>query len=230
VIEALRSESGFGPQSVVADVGSGTGILTGLLLPHAGEVFAIEPNRQMRESCEARFAGDRRFHSVAGRAEATTLTDRSVDLVTAGQAFHWFEPSATRTEFARILRPGGFVAIVWNDRQIDTTPFLGAYEELLRRFGTDYAEVNHTRIDRAALEAFFGGPFSSHIFQNEQTINFDGLRGRLLSSSYAPGPGHPDYEPMLARLAEIFAAFQRDGLVTIEYKTRLYVGHLASAR
>jgi SAM-dependent methyltransferase len=227
VIETLRSECGLGPQSVVADVGAGTGILTSLLLADAREVFAVEPNREMRQACEVRFAGDPRFRSIEGRAEATGLADGSVDLVTAGQAFHWFERSAARAEFARILRRRGCVAIVWNDRRTDTTPFLAEYEELLRRFGTDYAEVNHTRIDRGALETFFLGPFASHTFPNEQTMDFEGLRGRLLSSSYAPGPGHPDHDAMLARLAGIFAAHQCDGRVTIDYTTRLFVGRLS---
>jgi SAM-dependent methyltransferase len=226
VIEVLHSECGLDSRSVVADVGAGTGILTALLLAHAGHVFAVEPNREMRNACEARLAAHLGFRSVDGRAEATTLPDESVDLVTTGQAFHWFEPKATRTEWSRILRPGGWVAIVWNDRQTHTTPFLAAYEDLLRRFGTDYAQVNHTRIDRGALEAFFGGPFSSHTFANEQAVNFDGLVGRLLSSSYAPGAGHPDHEEMLAHLAGIFAAHQREGLVTIDYTTRLYVGRV----
>jgi SAM-dependent methyltransferase len=226
VIDVLRSECGLGTHSVIADVGAGTGILTGLLLPHVGEIFAIEPNREMREACEARFADEPRFHGIDGRAERTGLPDESVDLVTAGQAFHWFEPEAARAEFARILRPHGCVAIVWNDRLTDTTPFLAAYEELLQRFGTDYGEVNHRRIDRVALEAFFRGRFATHTFENAQTMDFDGLCGRLLSSSYAPGPGHPEHDAMLARLAEIFAAHQRGGGVTIEYATRLYVGNL----
>jgi SAM-dependent methyltransferase len=209
---------------VVADIGAGTGILTELLLKEAREVFAVEPNPEMRRACEARCASDPRFRSVDGRAEATTLPAASVDIVTAGQAFHWFAPSATRAEFARILRPGGVVALVWNDRSIDATTFLAAYEDLLRRYGTDYAQVNHTRIDRAALEAFFGGPFSSHAFANAQVMDFAGLRGRLLSSSYAPGPGHHHHDAMMAQLADIFHTHQREGLVTIEYTARLYVG------
>jgi SAM-dependent methyltransferase len=230
VIEVLQSECGLNSRSVVADVGAGTGILTALLLPHAGHVFAVEPNREMRNACEARLAAHPGFHSVEGRAEATTLPDASIDIVTSGQAFHWFEPKAARAEWVRILRPGGWVAIVWNNRQTHTTPFLAAYEDLLHRFGTDYAQVNHTRIDRGALEAFFGGPFSSHTFANAQVMDFDGLRGRLLSSSYAPGAGHPDHDAMLTRLADIFHAHQREGLVTIDYTTRLYLGHLAPAR
>jgi SAM-dependent methyltransferase len=213
--------------ATVADVGSGTGILTGLLLERGCRVLAVEPNREMRAAAERRLGGDERFTSVAGRAEETGLAPASVDLVTAGQAFHWFDAARAREEFRRILRPGGVVALLWNDRKVDATPFLRAYEALLRRFGTDYAEVQHRTAKAQEVEAFFGpGRHAVAVFPGRQDLDLEGLRGRLLSSSYVPEAGHPDHEPMLAALGEIFAAHERDGTVALEYDTVVYHGRL----
>ena len=139
VIDTLASECGLTEQLIVADVGSGTGILSELFLKHGNPVFGVEPNREMREAGERRLKQYPNFTSVNGTAEATTLPDRSMDFITAGQAFHWFDRIQTRKEFTRILKGGGWVALIWNDRHIDTSPFLCAYEDLLRQYGIDYA-------------------------------------------------------------------------------------------
>jgi ubiquinone/menaquinone biosynthesis C-methylase UbiE len=234
LLATLVSEAGLGPESgsgsAVADVGSGTGISTELLLRAGGEVYAVEPNAEMRAAAEARLGGEPRFHSVAGTAEATTLPSASVDLVAAGQAFHWFDVERTRAELARILRdtPAGRaqVALFWNSRRTDASPFLRAYEELLQRFGTDYAEVDHTKIGADTLERFFGERYEKLVFLSHQDFDSEGLQGRLLSSSYAPGPGHPHHEPMLAALRRIFDQNQEEGRVRFVYDTKLYLGRL----
>jgi hypothetical protein len=146
--------------------------------------------------------------------------------VTAAQAFHWFDREPTRREMRRILR-GDRVALFWNSRKTDTTPFLRDYEALLRRFGTDYAEIDHTRVGSESLAPFFGGPFERRVFPNRQVFDLDGLRGRLLSSSYVPGPGRPGHDEMLAELRRLFDRHQEDGRVTFEYDTELYLGRLA---
>lgn len=228
VIDTLRREAGLGPSSRVADIGSGTGIFSALLLPHCERVHGVEPNDAMRAAAEDRFAGDPRFVSVPATAETTTLPDASVDLVTAAQAFHWFDAAACRREFARILKPNGAIALVWNEREASTTPFLAGYEALIRRHATDYAQVNHVNTDASKVAAFFApAGFTMAHFPSEQRCDFDGLKGRLLSSSYAPKAGHPSHEPMLAELRTLFDEYATDGRVTLLYSTNLYFGRLA---
>lgn len=227
LLETLQRVAGLTPSSVVADIGSGTGISANLFLQLGCEVFGVEPNREMRLAAEERFGHEPRFHSIDATAEATTLSDCSIDLIAAGQAFHWFDLEATRREWLRILKPEGRVALFWNNRRIDTTPFLIAYEKLLLDFGTDYTEVNHTRIDHAALVGFFGsGAFQTFRFPYSQSFDFEGLKGRLLSSSYAPASGHPKHEPMLHELRRIFDANAVNGRVSFDYDTELSVGSL----
>jgi SAM-dependent methyltransferase len=222
----LQRELGLSSGSIVADIGSGTGISTDLLIRLGCEVFAVEPNADMRRAAESQFSGNARFHSVAGRAEHTTLADASVDAITAGQAFHWFDRVQARRECLRILRPGGKVALFWNTRRVDGTPFLVAYERLLIEFGTDYQQVNHRNVDPTALSAFFGGTFEQRVFDHEQIFDFNGLRGRLLSSSYVPGASDPKHAPMLAALRRIFDEHQHDGRVRFGYDTELFFGPL----
>jgi SAM-dependent methyltransferase len=226
ILDALREECGLTPESVIADAGSGTGLLTQLFLANGNLVYGVEPNVAMREACEHALEGQPNFRSVAGSAEATTLPDASVDFVVAGQAFHWFEMKAAREEFRRLLKPGGWVAVIWNERRKDT-PFLRDYEHLLRTYGTDYKQVAARYPTQARMEEFFGaGAFHHKFFANVQDFHFDGLRGRLLSASYAPPRGHPKHEPMLAELRRLFEAHEKDGRVRVEYITRLYYGHM----
>ena len=224
--DALVHDVGIVADSIVADVGSGTGISTDLLRQIGCTVYAVEPNADMRQAAEQRFAGDACVHSVNGRAEATGLEDASVDAIVAGQAFHWFTRAETRREFARILRPGGTLSIFWNVRQTDTTPFLRAYEALHREYGTDYAEIHHVMSDDE-LRLFFGDAHETRTFAYEQVLDFESVSGRLTSSSYVPHAGHPNFEPMIAALRRIFDAHAEDGRVRVLYDTELYFGVLA---
>ncbi len=228
VIQTLTSECGITNKSVTADIGSGTGILSELFLKNGNRVFGVEPNRGMREAGERLLKNYPNFASVDGTAEATTLGDRSVDFITAGQSFHWFDRTRARAEFARILDPGGWVALIWNERLTDTSPFLRSYEDLLQRYGTDYAAVDHRNVDAEAIAAFFAPqPFTLRKFESRQVFDFDGVKGRLLSSSYTPEPNHPNYRPMLDALQATFHRYQADGKVSFDYLTLLYFGHLA---
>lgn len=218
--------------AVVADVGAGTGLSSEPFLRAGHPVFAVEPNAEMRAAAVRELAptyGDR-FRPVDGRAEATTLPDASVDLVVAGQAFHWFDPAGTRAEFARVLRPGRAVALLWNERLLDATPFLVAYEAFLRHFGTDYAAVSDRYPTPAKIAVFFRTEdFRTAEFPHGQDFDFEGLRGRLLSSSYVPAAGSLGYEPMLAELRVLFDRHrdeQTHGTVRFGYRTVLYAGTL----
>lgn len=229
VIETLRDQCGLETGNFVADVGSGTGLLARLFLDFGCHVYGVEPNSDMRAAGERLLAHYRLFTSVDGSAEATGLPTASMDLVTAGQAFHWFDPPRAREEFRRILKPAGWVALVWNERRLQSSPFLRAYEELLQKYGTDYNQINHRNVEEnpETIPAFFGGEYRVARFDNVQMFQFEGVRGRLESSSYTPPPGHPNYEPMLAELREMFERYQQDGMVAFEYDTRLFYGHLS---
>lgn len=227
VLRLLETWCALRASATVADVGSGTGLLSKLFLDYGCRVYGVEPNDDMRAAGEAFLAEYKGFTSVNGSAEATTLAPDSVDFVVAGQAFHWFEPNAARQEFHRILRAGGRVAILWNERLTDTTAFLRDYEALLRRFGTDYAKVNESYPRAEEMLAFFRpNEFTSHALPHFQEFDFDGLSGRLRSSSYAPAPGHPQFDPMMEELRRIFEAHQQKGLVSMEYRTHVYTGGL----
>jgi SAM-dependent methyltransferase len=227
VLDVLRRETGLHPAHAVADLGSGTGISAGLFLRAGHTVYAVEPNREMREAAEALLRGTRGFHSVAGSAEATTLASASVDYVVAAQAFHWFDAPAARKEAARILRPGGWAVLLWNARRLDATPFLRDYEALLQEFGTDYREVRHENVGADRLAAFFGGAYERQTLPSGQRFGLDGLRGRLLSSSYTPPPDDPRHAPMLRALERIFHAHAAAGEVRFEYDTQVYFGCVA---
>jgi SAM-dependent methyltransferase len=229
VIDILKSHCGLRTTSIVADIGSGTGILSELFLKNGNRVLGVEPNAEMRLTAERLLAGYENFASIAATAEATTLETTSVDFVTAGQAFHWFEREQAKREFARILKPGGWAVLIWNERLLDSTPFLREYENLLLRYGTDYEKVRHERVTDEIAQFFAPGNFQLASLDNAQHFNFEGLKGRVMSSSYTPAPGHPDFELMLAELKQVFNAHQRDSIVTFEYQTRIYFGHLTGS-
>lgn len=227
LLDFLRGELGLAPASVVADIGSGTGILSEMFLRAGCRVFAVEPNGAMRAAAESHLKSYPNFESVAGTAEATTLDAGGVDFAAAAQAFHWFDVEGARREFRRILKPTGWAVLVWNLRRTDSDEFARDYEKLLRRFGTDYAEVAATYADPASLRRFFGGDYGAQRFDNFQLFDSEGFKGRLLSASYVPLAGHPDFEPMLAELRRVFDAHERGGAVRVEYDTEVYYGRLA---
>jgi SAM-dependent methyltransferase len=227
VLELLRAEANLTAETIIADVGSGTGLSSEMFLKNGNVVIGIEPNEEMRQAGEAYLATYPKFRSIAGRAEATTLADQSVDKVVAGQAFHWFDPLRARLEFLRILRPPKTVVLLWNTRKLDTTPFLREFELLLQTFGTDYREVVHTNVDREKLQAFFGSDYTCRTLPNEQGFDREGLRGRVRSSSYTPPVGDPNHVPMMRRLDELFDKYKETGQVRFEYDTEVYFGRLS---
>jgi ubiquinone/menaquinone biosynthesis C-methylase UbiE len=231
VRDILRAECALKSGHVIADIGSGTGFLSELFLKNGNRVFGVEPNEAMRQAGEEYLASYDGFASINGSAESTTLDHASVNFVTAGQAFHWFDQNAARAEFARILKPEGWVVVIWNERLTDTTPFLRGYEELLREYGTDYATVKESYPSEQHMREFFAAnPYNSHTVPNFQEFDFDGVAGRLRSSSFIPTPDAPTFAPMMEALQRLFTEFNEGNHVRLEYTTHIYFGHLAGAQ
>lgn len=234
VITVLREQHGLDEGHAIADIGSGTGFLAELFLDNGNQVTGIEPNKEMREAGATYLGTYPGFSSRNGTAECTGLEEESVDFVVAGQAFHWFNPVAARTEFLRILRSPAHVALIWNHRKTHATPFLIAYEDLLRRYAFDYDKVAHRVVssDESLIATFFAphGFQLDVIYDHEQVFDLDGLTGRLLSSSYAPVRGEPHHETMLGELRRIFNEHQEGGTVRFLYDTMIYHGTLGHAR
>jgi SAM-dependent methyltransferase len=220
-LSMLERECGLTPASKLADIGSGTGLLARLFLDFGCDVTGVEPNPEMRATGERMLLGKPSFQSVNGRAEATTLPDGSVDFVTAGQAFHWFEPAAARPEFQRILKSAGWVVLIWNERSI-APGFMTEHEELQNRFAREKPHPTG-----AEFSAFYGhANWRLARIPNRQQLDEEGLRGRIESSSWSPLPGSDSYEPMIQEISRLFHKYEEGGYVTIEYETEIYYGRL----
>lgn len=226
VIDLLRRECGLTPDQVVLDAASGTGIFTRLLLQNGNPVFAVEPNAEMRGAGNRLLQSYKNLTSVDGTAEQTSLPSASVALVTAAQAAHWFDRDRARAEFARILKPQGWCVLIWNERRTENTAFARNYEQLLLTYATDYKEVRHERSTDTIHDFFAPSPYQEQVFDLRQQFDYDGLAGRLLSSSYAPMAGHPKHHPMMRELQRVFQSHAQRGLIEIEYNTRVFYGHL----
>lgn len=226
-IDHLYDVVGLDANSNIADIGSGTGIISKLLLERGSYVIAVEPNQAMREAAEQTLKSSPQFQSIAGSAESTGLPDHSVDFIVCAQAFHWFDRSAAQIEFRRILRPGGRVILIWNSRLTHGTPFREEYNQLLHTYGTDYKKVNHKNISQTILLSFFKeGSMHEMRFGMSQEFDFEGLKGRLLSSSYSPAPGHANYDPMMSELRNLFDKNNQDGIVAFDYETEIFWGEV----
>jgi ubiquinone/menaquinone biosynthesis C-methylase UbiE len=226
VLDLLHTECGLQPNHIVADIASGTGMFSQLLLENGNSVFAVEPNSEMREAGAHQLESYSRLVSIAGTAEETTLRSGSVDFVTAAQAAHWFDLPRARAEFARILKPEGWCVLIWNERRTASTPFLRDYEQLLLNYGTDYKEVRHEHTTAVIHEFFAPAVYRERTFELRQRFDYEGTAGRLLSSSYAPLEGHPNHAPMMKELERMFRAHARDSVIEFEYNTRVFYGHL----
>ncbi len=223
ILDYLAENAGLKPDSVVADVGCGTGISSRLFLTNGNVVYGVEPNAAMREAAVDQLGDFFKFMIVDGTAEATALHDASVDLIVAAQAFHWFDPEPTRREWLRILRPAGRIVLIWNERQLDTTPFLIEYEAFLLKYANDYTKVRHENVDSLRLKEFFGGDYLSATFENVQVFDLEGLRGRMLSSSYMPSETDAAFPEMNAELQALFAKHAENGRINLLYDTNVFV-------
>lgn len=226
-MDYLVNTVGLTPPSHIADIGSGTGIFTRLLLDRAERVYAIEPNKEMREAAESLLGGYPGFVSVDASAEETTLPDQSVQFITIAQAFHWFNLTLCQKEFRRILVPEGRVILIWNKRVQQQSEFARGYEELVREYGNDYQRVQHGRVSETDFKEFFReGIYQQAVYSNNMKMDYEKLQGRLRSSSYCPLPGEPHYLPLMEKLKKLFDQCQQDGQVEFDYQTELYWGRV----
>lgn len=227
ILDLLTTECGLKSTSIIADVGSGTGLLARLFLDVGCHVWGIEPNADMRSAGEIILKDYKNFYSLDGSAENTGLPGASVDLISVGQAFHWFNLGQTRIEFTRILKPGGWVVLVWNERRVDSNEFLRAYELLLHRYGTDYDSSNHRHFSKEIIQDFYRSPtLQIKTYENIQWFDLQGLIGRVLSSSYVPEVGQPGHDELVMELNRLFKETQSKGKVAFEYDTQVYYGQL----
>ncbi len=228
VIDTLVKECGVSPEWRVADIGSGTGLLARLFLDLGCAVIGVEPNQEMRLAGEQLLAEYSGFISMPGSAEATGIPDRSIDLISAGMAFHWFDIPQAKGEFRRILHPHGWVALVWNRMLTGPTPFMQEYTHLIRETSPGWTET--FRRDQLGsgldLTGFFDNNYHRATFPNQQSLDWDGLYGRTSSIAHVPQPDDPAHAPMLAQLKNIFAHYKNNGRVEIQYETELYYGQL----
>lgn len=227
LVDRLRSACGLTPDSVIADVASGTGLLSEIFLAAGFRVVAVEPNAEMRGACAVlteQFPG---LTIIEGAAEATGLPDHSIDLITAAQAMHWFDPDKTRPEFHRILKPGGYCAVIYNNRPPGGDAFHEGYEHLLHEYGIDYVAVKQQHMGRGRLAAFFApSSMECAVFPNQQSFGLEGLEGRVLSSSYMPQREHPRYEAMRQAIRRLFDQTQTNGRVTMKHDCLVCWGKL----
>ncbi len=231
VIDFLRTEKIIFENAVIADIGSGTGISAELFLKNNYKVIGVEPNEPMREAAERilqNYSDKNLFVSVNGKAESTTLENNSVDVIVCAQAFHWFNNDDFKKECKRILKPNGQVVLMWNDRRTDSTDFLKVYEDFLQMFGTDYKEINHKNTQETSqFDNFFGKQnYKEKSFYNYQDVDFAGLKGRVLSSSYMPNEEHKDFDFLIYCLKKIFMRYQENGVVRLDYDTKIYFQHM----
>jgi len=225
VIEFLTTKLNLKPSDIIADIGCGTGIFTEMLLDNGNEVYGIEPNNEMRNAAETLLNKYSKFRSKNGTAEDTTLPVDCVNFIFSAQAFHWFKREKAKIEFQRILKKNGWVVLLWNSRVNDSSQFMNEYENFLKIYSVDYNLVSHTNIDKFEYDSFFSSYEVMH-FPNQQSFNFEGLKGRLLSSSYAPDENHPDYNITMKKLESLFHKFEKNETVEFIYDTEMYYGRI----
>jgi ubiquinone/menaquinone biosynthesis C-methylase UbiE len=226
ILDLFREQMNLRKSSIIADIGAGTGISSRMFLEHGNSVYGVEPNAAMRGAAEEFLKNYPLFKMINGTAENTNLPDASVDFVVAAQAFHWFNREKTRAEFKRILRENGYAVLIWNERQLDTNAFLREYEKLLIKFGTDYEKVRHDNIEEKVLQDFFQVDFKRATYENAQTVDYEGLKGRILSSSYMPDETDSNFEAMINEMQRLFAKYAENGKIQILYNTNVFYSRL----
>lgn len=229
IIDYLVQNFGLNSDSIIADIGSGTGKSSEMFLDKGYQVYGVEPNADMRQAAEKLFEDNPFFISVDAKSEQTSLPDKSIDFIIAGQAFHWFDPIETKNEFKRILKPAGKVVLIWNEREPNQTGFMGEYDAFLYKYSTDYKEIDHRNINETKIAAFYApGTFQKENFENSQVFDFEGLKGRYDSSSYAIPVSDAGYTSAIQALKELFLKYENDSKVVMKYVTKVFGGDFGS--
>jgi SAM-dependent methyltransferase len=224
IIPKLEEEIDFNREKIVADVGTGTGLLAELFLRNGNKVWGVEPNPEMRSGAVETLSGYKNFVAVVGSAEHTTLESSSIDLVTVGQALHWFDQENSKKEFSRILKAGDYVAIVYNERK-NLPGLMADYQTLVERHAAD--RIKPPEKDDSYLTKFFGtNQFKKFTFPNSQLLDAEGLIGRASSASYFPKPGDDSYQNLRIELLGLFSKYQSEGKVELIYDTLLFLGKI----
>ena len=209
----LVERTSIGPGKTVLDVGAGTGKLTRLLVPSGARVVAVEPVAEMRALVEG-------AEAVDGTAEELPFADSSADLVTAAQAFHWFDFDRALAEIHRVLRPGGRLALVWNSRDLDD-PLQRAVEDLLEPLRAAVPAQQESRW-REAVEAspLFESP-ETREFAYAQSFTADDLCARVASTSFVAAMPPVEREALLAHVRGLVHG--REEPFPFPYKTEVHV-------
>ena len=211
--------AGLGPPDrlVIADVGAGTGISARLLGDRGVRVLAVEPGEAMRRAA----APHPNVSWVVGMAEATGLSAESVDAVLCAQSFHWFEAPKTLIEFARILKPAGRLAIMWNRRSASDA-LTGGYRQAILDVGGEVTAEKMPFDPEVVPRSGLFSPVERTTFDNAQRLDLEGLIGRARSASYVPTSGEAA-ERLLALLRALHARYADSaGIVTLVYETEIY--------
>jgi SAM-dependent methyltransferase len=227
VVAHLERAGALGPGATVVDLGVGTGLSAEPFLRAGYAVTGVEPNDAMRESGDRFLAAWPRYRSVKGTAEATGLPAHCARLAIAGQAFHWFDPPRARAEALRILVPGGWAALMWNDREVTGDAFAEGYEALCHRFGRDYDTIRTRHVDPEALAEFFGRVPAMAEFAHVRRLDFETMAALAASASYLPAPGTTGHEPLMKALRGLFDACSSDGMIALRYRLRVHCAPLA---
>ncbi|WP_315122084.1 class I SAM-dependent methyltransferase [uncultured Clostridium sp.] len=216
VISFLTEAIGLNKCSFIADIGSGTGISTRIFLDNGNTVYSVEPNEDMRQIAERLLNGYSNFYSVAGSSESTNLQSESIDVIVAAQSFHWFDLIPTKNEFLRILKPNGFIVLLYNIRRNNSVGFMGEYLSLIKKYGEKY--INESDDDFTS-DFFADKTVYEKVLHNPQIVDFEGLKGNLVSYSYMPNEDDPNFITMISELRNLFNKYNKDGKVILEYDT-----------
>jgi SAM-dependent methyltransferase len=227
IIPLLEERCDLKRESVIADIGAGTGMLAELFLENGNSVFAVEPNAEMRAACQELAPIYPRLTCIDGAAGESGLPDHSVDFVTAGRALHWFDQINARREFLRILRTDGWVVLASLGPRRRPEAVNREYQTILREHGLDYARLrDRYDADSSASRLFASCEFQKIEFTERKEMTYEELEGHALSLSVTPQPSDPRFPAMQEALRGYFARHESGGKMQMPMNCTIHFGHL----